>query len=63
MKVSYLYYSEITDVGHRDNGKVLATFNTTCIALIPKFEYLFILGDFRPISLCNYVYKIIARRV
>ena len=45
----------------RKYGKVLATFNSTFIALIPKsdlpksFEY------FRPISLCNFCYKIIGK--
>jgi len=61
--VSYLYYSAITDVGHRDNGKVLATFNTTFISLIPKSDYPVNLDEFRPICLCNCIYKIIGRRV
>lgn len=41
------------------NGRLLKDFNTTKIALIPKFPEACKLGDYRPISCCNLVYKII----
>ena len=42
-------------------GKIPAVFNTTFIALIPKTDYPKSFDDFRPISLCNFVYKIIGK--
>jgi len=54
-----------------NTGCVLESLNTTFISLIPKiknlnlfiyFIYLFIF-DFRPISLCNVIYKLIAKVV
>ena len=38
-----------------------ASFNSTFIALIPKSDNATSLNDFRPISLCNCVYKIISK--
>lgn len=35
--------------------------NTTCIVLIPKCREPVQMGEFRPISLCNVVYKIILK--
>ena len=42
-------------------GKDRVVFNTTFIALIPKSHHLKSFEDFRPISLCNYIYKIIGK--
>ena len=42
-------------------GKIPAVFNTTFIALIPKTDQPKTFDDFRPISLCNYIYKIISK--
>lgn len=38
---------------------VLKDFINTFISLIPKNEEIISFGDFRPISLCNTVYKVI----
>ncbi|CAL9237898.1 unnamed protein product [Arabidopsis halleri] len=43
------------------NGRLLKDFNTTKIALIPKFPEACNLGDYRPISCCNLVYKIVSK--
>ena len=43
--------------------KVLEYLNKTHIALIPKIQGLETLGNFRPISLCNTVYKIITKMI
>jgi hypothetical protein len=41
---------------------VLGTFNATIfIALIPKMDYPRSFDDFHPISLCDYIYKIITK--
>ena len=42
----------------RKNGKIHAVFNTTFVALIPKTNHPKSFEYFRPISLCNYIYKI-----
>ena len=51
----------------RITRRIPASFNSTFIALIPKVENLVSLNDFRPISLCNcickVVTKVIARRL
>jgi hypothetical protein len=44
-----------------DDGLILENFNMTKIVLIPKSTDAIELKDFRPISLCNVVYKIIAQ--
>ena len=48
-------------------GELLKDFNTTIITLIPKVPNPSSMGDFRPISCCNTVYKciskIIAKRI
>lgn len=41
--------------------RALAAFNATFISLIPNFDSLISLEEFRPISLCNCIYKIIAK--
>eukprot|EP00253_Pinus_taeda_P015727 PITA_15727 len=55
--------AEITDVVEesRKKGEVYSPFNATFIALIPKKEVPETYEDFRPISLCNSIYKIIAK--
>ena len=45
----------------RKSAKILAVFNYTFIALIPKNDHPISFEDFRPISLCNYVYKIMGK--
>jgi hypothetical protein len=45
----------------RTSGKVMGSFNSTFISLIPKVDKLGTFDDFRPISLCNYIYKIISK--
>eukprot|EP00253_Pinus_taeda_P002680 PITA_02680 len=55
--------SEITEVVEesRLKGEIYRPFNSTFIALIPKKDEPETLEDFRPISLCNCIYKIIAK--
>eukprot|EP00253_Pinus_taeda_P029977 PITA_29977 len=55
--------SEITDVVEesRLKGEIYRPFNSTFIALIPKKDEPENFEDFRPISLCNCIYKIIAK--
>lgn len=44
-------------------GKNPAMFNSTLIALIPKFDLPKSFEDFRPISLCNCIYKFIGKAI
>ena len=44
----------------RLSGRIPACFNLTFIALIPKVDNPKTLHDFRPISLCNCIYKVIS---
>eukprot|EP00253_Pinus_taeda_P014363 PITA_14363 len=55
--------AEITEVVEesRLKGEIYKPFNSTFIALIPKKDDPESFEDFRPISLCNYIYKIIAK--
>eukprot|EP00253_Pinus_taeda_P021761 PITA_21761 len=64
----FLYFfdligSENTEVVEesRVKGEIYRPFNSTFIALIPKKEEPETFEDFRPISLCNCIYKIIAK--
>ena len=43
----------------RLEGRVIGVLNATFITLIPKCDKATTLGDFRPISLCNLIYKTI----
>ena len=45
----------------RLEGRVTPSLNSTFIALIPKKEKPFSFADYRPISLCNLVYKLISK--
>ena len=45
----------------RLDGRVLPSMNSTFISLIPKKENPLTFADFRPISLCNLVYELIAK--
>ena len=47
----------------KDRGKMLGSLNSTCISLIPKFDHPDNFGYFRPISLCNMLYKIVTKFV
>ena len=45
----------------RKLGVIHAPINSTFIALIPKYNKTEAFYDFRPITLCNYLYKIISK--
>jgi len=45
----------------RVSGRIPASFNSTFIALIPKSDNAESLNEYRPISLCNCIYKIISK--
>jgi len=45
----------------RQSGRIPASMNSTFIALIPKTDNPTSLDEFRPISLCNCIYKIISK--
>ena len=44
-----------------NSGSILKSINHTFIALIPKLNNLERVSDFRPISFCNVIYKIIIK--
>jgi hypothetical protein len=44
-------------------GKILHCINVTFIAVIPKMDHPSTFNDFRPISLCNCLYKIIEKNI
>nr|GMD03985.1 hypothetical protein DM860_011126 [Ipomoea batatas] len=43
------------------SGKLLKQINYTVIALIPKTQQANVVGNFRPISCCNVIYKVISK--
>ena len=45
----------------RLSERIKTSFNSSFIALIPKFDNHVSLNDFRPISLCNCVYKVVSK--
>jgi hypothetical protein len=45
----------------RLSGRISGSINSTFIALIPKTNKPQQFGDYRPISLCNLVYKVISK--
>jgi hypothetical protein len=45
----------------RVSRKVLVTFNATFIALIPKLDNPSTFEEFKPISLCKCIYKIVVK--
>jgi hypothetical protein len=45
----------------RKTEKVIVAFNSIIVALIPRKENFAHFHDFRPISPCNYIYKIFAK--
>jgi hypothetical protein len=45
----------------RISGKVIGSLNATFVALIPKDSKPASFNDFRPIALCNFVYKVILK--
>lgn len=45
----------------RQDGRVSSALKSTFIALIPKADHPASFNDFRPISLCNCLYKIVAK--
>jgi hypothetical protein len=45
----------------RSSGHIAGSLNSTFLALIPKVNKPVNFGDFRPISLCNLVYKVISK--
>jgi len=45
----------------RNDGSILSEINNTFLTLIPKKEDPENIGDFRPISLCNTIYKILSK--
>ncbi|GLJ40989.1 hypothetical protein SUGI_0848590 [Cryptomeria japonica] len=54
---------EITEAleGVRNSRKILKEINNTLLALIPKKEKLDSFNDFRPIALCNTLYKLLTK--
>lgn len=45
----------------RISGQILASFNSTFIALIPKSDNALSLNEYKPISLCNCIYKVVSK--
>jgi len=45
----------------KSSGQIPTSLNSTFIALIPKADNPISLDEFRPISLCNCIYKIVSK--
>jgi hypothetical protein len=45
----------------RSEGHMHPSLNSTSIALIPKYDDPSFLEEFLPISLCNYIYKVVSK--
>lgn len=63
MKYWYVVGKDVVDavIEFFENGSMLKQINNTIIALIPKIKNPTCLKDFRPISCCSTVYKIISK--
>jgi hypothetical protein len=44
-----------------NSGIIPGGWNDTTVVLIPKVDYLELITQFRPISLCNVIYKIMSK--
>lgn len=55
--------SKITSIilGFLNNGDDIYAINDTHISLVPETKHPKVVKDFRPISLCNIVYKLISK--
>ena len=47
----------------RRNTKMISSFNSSNISIIPKVKQLTSFANFRPISLCNMIYKLITKAI
>ena len=47
----------------RISGRISVSFNSNFIALIPKINNHVSLNEFRPISLCNCIYKVVSKMI
>ena len=59
MEVKELVYKEVKGIFHK--GCMLKFLNETLISLIPKCQNPESLSNYRPISLCNSVYKVVSK--
>jgi hypothetical protein len=62
-KIWHIVGSDITQaiLDFLHSGQMLKSVNYTHIALIPKIKSPDLMSQFRPISLCNVIYKIISK--